>query len=111
MGEMCTDSESQRTESIVNLTRRDINSRPPADPQPRTGQSLTAALANALGLPTNTTRAVLTLEAGKPPTLEVTMYATDSAGKLIVEQAKDCAAQIASVHFMLRLEPFQEVAP
>lgn len=95
----------------MNLTRRDINSRPPADPQPRTGQALTAALAKALGLPSNTTRAVLTLESGKLPTLEVTMYATDSAGKLIVEQAQDSAARLASVHFMLRLEPFAEVAP
>lgn len=83
----------------------------PPQQQPRTGHALTAALAKALGLPSNTTRAVLTLEAGKLPTIELTMYATDSAGKLIVEQAKDTAAQIASVHFMLRLEPFPEVAP
>lgn len=82
-----------------------------SDPQPRTGQALTNALAKALGLPNNTTRAVLTLAAGELPTLELTMYATDSAGKLIVEQPKDCAAQIASIHFMLRLEPFPEAAP
>jgi hypothetical protein len=60
-------------------------------------------LALALGLPKSTTRAVLTLQAGEMPRLEVEFnerpprFVTDpSTGKL----------KLATVQFMLRLEPF-----
>jgi len=60
-------------------------------------------LALALGLPKFTTRAVLTLQAGEMPRLEVEFnewpprFVTDpSTGKF----------KLATVQFMLRLEPF-----
>jgi diacylglycerol kinase family enzyme len=45
-------------------------------------------LAVALGLPKGTTRAVLTLEAGKMPTIDLTMYITDANGQLVLENYK-----------------------
>ena len=69
-------------------------------------------LANALGLPKYTTRAVLTLEAGKSPTLDLTVLATDKDFRPIVETVKGeygsgLAKRLASVQFMVRLERFR----
>jgi hypothetical protein len=72
---------------------------------------LTAELAKAIGLPPRSTKAVLTLEVGKMPTLEVTCHPTDSAGHLIVERVpgeygEGLVRRFAQVQFMLRLERF-----
>jgi hypothetical protein len=69
---------------------------------------LTNALGAALGLPKGTTKAVLTLEVGKLPTLEITMFALDyslTPQRLFGSKA---AEEIPKIHFMLRLEPFPE---
>lgn len=76
-------------------------------------QSLVAELAAALGLPTRTRRAVLTLEAGKLPLLEVEMYVRDGAGHFVLDPwrgdpGKNAAERIKSITFMLRLEPFKD---
>lgn len=74
-------------------------------------RNLTVELARALGLPKNTTKAVLTLEAGKLPRLELTMHCVDGSGLLVVEpnpQMGGAAQRIASVQFMVRLEHFPE---
>lgn len=77
---------------------------------------LNRALAQALGLPKHTKKAVLTLEAGEYPTLELTMVVTDAAGQPIGDQVKQpvgsYAAALATVQFMVRLVPFpKEGAP
>jgi hypothetical protein len=77
----------------------------------RGGRELIAALAKALGLPKNTVRAVLTLDATEPPRLELTMDATDAAGRPIVEEVpgeygEGMERRIAQVQFMVRLERF-----
>jgi hypothetical protein len=81
----------------------------------RGGRELTAALAKALGLPKNTVRAVLTLDATEPPRLEMTMHATDAAGRPIVEEVpgeygEGVERRIAQVHFMVRLERFPDAS-
>jgi hypothetical protein len=74
-------------------------------------------LARALGLPKNATRAVLTLQSGELPTLELTMLATDGHGSLVLEADPDApdhpggtvAQRIARVQFMVRLVPFNDL--
>jgi hypothetical protein len=75
--------------------------------------SLTEELARALGLPKFTRRAVLTLEAGVPPVMQLELYVVDSAGRLIVEPAPGqvegtAAERLAQVQFMVRLERFPD---
>lgn len=72
------------------------------------GRQLTADLAKALGLPKHTKKAVLTLEAGELPTLEMTMHATDTNGRLVLEAdpGDPVAKRVAQVQFMVRLVPF-----
>lgn len=77
----------------------------------KSAAGLTAELAQALGLPRNTTRAVLTLEAGEAPLLEVSMFAIDRKGQPLVEvvpgeYGEGVARRLARVEFMLRLEAF-----
>lgn len=76
------------------------------------GRQLTADLVKALGLPKHTKKAVLTLEAGELPTLELTMHATDTNGRLVLEAdpGDPVAKRVAQVQFMVRLEPFAPVA-
>ena len=74
-------------------------------------RELTQALAQALGLPNTTKRAVLTLEVGQPPRVELTMMVTDTKGKLVLEDVRDANGvaidrRVAQVQFMVRLEPF-----
>lgn len=81
----------------------------------RGGRELTGALAKALGLPKNTVRAVLTLDATEPPRLELTMHATDAAGRPIVEEVpgeygEGVERRIAQVQFMVRLERFPDAS-
>ena len=81
----------------------------------RGGRELTFALAKALGLPKNTVRAVLTLDATEPPLLALTMHATDAAGHPIVEEVPGeygagVEHRIAQVHFMVRLERFPDAS-
>lgn len=73
------------------------------------GRQLTADLARALGLPKRTKKAVLTLEAGELPTLELTLHATDSNGRLVLEAdpGDPVAKRVAQVQFMVRLVPFE----
>ncbi len=76
-------------------------------------QQLTRELSQALGLPKYTTRAVLTLEAGQVPRLELTMLVLDHAGRPVVEQVpgeygEGVARRIAQVQFMVRLEHFPQ---
>lgn len=69
-------------------------------------RDVTAELARALGLPKNTTRAVLTLQAGRFPTLKVEYLVTDTVGRFVILDSDDSmAARIAKVNFVLRLEP------
>ncbi len=75
-------------------------------------RQLTAELALALGLPRYTKRAVLTLEVGEPPRIEPDVICTDAAGHPIIETlpreyGEPAAQRLASVRFMLRLEPFK----
>ena len=77
------------------------------------GYHLTRELAKALGLPKHTTRAVLTLQAGEPPRMQLTVNVTDSAGNPILEQVpgkygEGIARRIAQVQFMVRLEQFPD---
>jgi len=60
-------------------------------------------LALALGLPKATTRAVLTLQAGEFPRLEVVCHHVPMA---IIINPDTGAQSLGSVQFMLRLEPF-----
>lgn len=76
---------------------------------------LTRDLATALGVPGNATRAVLTLEAGEPPKLELTMLVRDSSGRVVLKDApreygEPLAKRIAQVQFMVRLEPLAPAA-
>lgn len=79
---------------------------------PRNTRELTHALAQALGLPHGTSKAVLTLERGKAPTLDVTMFAKDSRGEFVIEAFPHdvdmpVERRIAQVQFMLQLAPFK----
>ena len=70
---------------------------------------ITVEIAEALGIPNHTTRAVLTLEAGKLPTLELTMLVLDHKGSAVVEKFNDgthIGERLKKVQFMVRLEPF-----
>ena len=69
-----------------------------------TTPNVTRELARALGLPKSTTRATLHLEVGKLPRLEVECHEVPLR---IVVDPESGAQSIASVHFMLRLEPFR----
>lgn len=64
---------------------------------------LTRELARALGLPKSTTRATLHLEVGKLPRLEVECHEVPLR---IVTDPESGVRSIASLQFMLRLEPF-----
>ena len=66
---------------------------------------ITRQLARALGLPKTTTKATLRLEVGKLPTLEVECHEVPLR---IVVDPQSQAKSIASLHFMLRLEPFSQ---
>ena len=81
--------------------------------QPRGARQLTAALCEALGVPKTATKAVLTLEVGRPPTLELTMICTDKAGRMLLEDARGengeaVERRVAKVRFMVRLEVFAD---
>lgn len=78
-------------------------------------RELTTALGKALGLPKNTVRAVLTLDNTESPRLELTMLATDTAGRPIVEEVpgeygEGVERRIAQVQFMVRLERFPDAS-
>jgi hypothetical protein len=86
-----------------------------APPQPEEAEmnkdyeDLTLELAAALGVPKGATRAVLTLEVGEPPRIEVTVYATDNMGNFRLEAAPaelgtGMAERLALVSFVVRLE-------
>lgn len=77
------------------------------------GHQLVVDLAKALGLPKHTVKAVLTLEVGELPRLQLTMHATDSNGRLVLEAdpGDPVARRIAQVQFMVRLEPFAPLEP
>lgn len=66
---------------------------------------LTAEIAKALGVPERTRKAVLTLEAGKPPLLDIEVFVRDGA-----QYAFDPVDpnKLRTMRFMLRLEPFPE---
>ena len=64
---------------------------------------LNRELALALGLPNATTRAVLTLQVGEFPRLEVVCHQIPLA---IIIDPDTGARSLGSVQFMLRLEPF-----
>lgn len=66
-------------------------------------QELNRDLALALGLPTGTSRAVLTLQAGELPRLEVVCHRIPLA---IITNPDTGAQSLGSVQFMLQLEPF-----
>lgn len=74
--------------------------------------NLTNQLARAIGLPRHCTRAVLTLQAGALPTIDLTVLCTDARGAFILEPdpqgIADMAKRIAEVQFMVRLVPFDE---
>lgn len=69
-------------------------------------------LAKALGIPKGTVRAVLTLEAGKAPTIDLTMLVQDSNGQLVLEDEpgsdNTVLKRLAQVQFMIRLEPYPD---
>lgn len=66
-------------------------------------QDLNRQLAEALGLPRMTTRAVLTLEAGELPTLSVETIAQVDARRYVGQGPMD-VAKLKRVPFILRLE-------
>ena len=75
-------------------------------------RQLTSELAKAFGLPKNTRRAVITLYPSEPPRLELEVLCTDAQGRFIVETlpgeyGEPFVRRVASVRFMLRLEPFK----
>lgn len=63
---------------------------------------LNAALCRALGLPKQTRRAVITLEAGQDPKVEIECFELP----LRFVQDPDGINSIARLNFMIRLEPF-----
>lgn len=67
---------------------------------------LTSELAKALGLPKHLTKAVLTLEAGKAPRIDVTMLMADRAGSGFVLTA--AGDEIRRINFSYRLVRFGE---
>lgn len=67
---------------------------------------LNYALCKALGLPPYTTKAVLTLEPGKMPTLQVECLMLDRKGAIVYDYEKT-PEEIKKLQFMLRLEPFR----
>jgi hypothetical protein len=71
---------------------------------PDQAHNVTAKLARALGVPATARRAVLTLEVGELPMLDVEMYASDQE-----QRDGPDASKVAAVPFMLRLrmEPFR----
>lgn len=77
-------------------------------------RALNAELARALGIPGKTRKAVLTLEAGKAPRLELDMLVTDARGAPVFEPEPDAqpgetmAMRLARVRFMVRLERFPD---
>lgn len=64
---------------------------------------ITRQLARALGLPKTATKATLRLEVGKLPTLEVECHEVPLR---IVTDPESGEHSVASIQFMLRLEPF-----
>jgi hypothetical protein len=69
---------------------------------------LNGELARALGLPKTTTKAVLTIEVNKLPTIAIECFATDGNGKPIVEivsaeYGEPVQRRLAKVRFMVRL--------
>lgn len=73
-------------------------------------RDLNRELAQALGLPKGTVRAVLTLDAHEPPRIDITAHVHDANGLLILEpdpsdpHAAPLARRIARVRFLIRLE-------
>lgn len=65
-------------------------------------RDLNAALCRALGLPKQTRRAVITIEAGKLPKIEIECFELP----LRVLQDEGGIKSIARLNFMIRLEPF-----
>ena len=64
---------------------------------------ITRELARALGLPKTTTKATLRLQVGELPRLEVECFEVPMR---LVTDPQTGARSIASLRFMLRLEPF-----
>ena len=60
--------------------------------------------ARALGLPRNTTKATLTLEVGKDPTIAVECFLVDGEGRYVHSHDAEAIRKIA---FKYRLEPFE----
>ncbi len=63
---------------------------------------LNAALCKALGLPKQTRRAVITLEAGQDPKVEIECFELP----LRIVHDEDGVASLARLEFMIRLAPF-----
>jgi hypothetical protein len=62
--------------------------------------ALTAELARAFGLPSNVTRAVLTLEVNQPPRIDVTMLVKDAQGRFVLDRVAD---EVKRIDFSYRL--------
>lgn len=67
--------------------------------------SITKELAQALGLPKHTRKAVLTLEVGELPTLEIETFVIADAQPDMKAADPD---RIKQVSFMVRLMPFRD---
>lgn len=75
----------------------------------RGAMCLSNEIARALGLPRYTTRAVITIEAGKLPLVEVEAIAVSPDGGLLLAPPCDGGSigdRLRTIRFMLRLEPF-----
>jgi hypothetical protein len=66
---------------------------------------LNQQFAAALGLPKGTRRATLHLEVDKPPRLEVECFQVPMR---VLEDPETGVQRLATIHFMLRLEPFSQ---
>ena len=77
-----------------------------------TTDHLTNELARALGLPRGTTRAVLTLQVGELPTMELSALVINRDGLWVIDTEREVdgnmVQRLASVQFMVRLEPFDK---
>lgn len=76
-------------------------------------RGLTYDLCKALGLPRNTVRAVLTIDANDPPKLEIEVWPVDDAGRPIVQEAagdysEPIAKRLTKLKFRLQPEPPEE---
>jgi hypothetical protein len=74
--------------------------------RPRTTPELTSDLATALGVG-RCRRAVLTLEVGEYPRLEVEYHVFDTVTESATKKVDGIASRLGNVQFKLRLEPFK----